>query len=190
MGVNLEKYRYQIYLLPLNLSFRSHTEYLSLKIGKESIRPDLVTRAPGFYNIASLTSLFMFCFVCCFVCFTFVLNWFCFVGFFLGRVDVGDGSGSRISNENVEWSRIHNLKSFDQSKITHNFRFYNSTIDIAISAFLSNDIFIICTWSNWYKQNKFFRDLLFCTVLNNNKSSTLYHVHMCPFKPLMRIFIP
>lgn len=99
--------------------------------------------------------------------------------FFLGRFDVGDGSGSRISNGNVEWSRIHNLKSFDQSKITHNFRFYNSTIDIAISAFLSNDIFIICTWSNWYKQNKFFRDLLFCTVLNNNKSSTLYHVHIC-----------
>lgn len=60
MGVNLEKYRYQIYILPFNSSFRSHTENLSLKIGRESIRPDLVTRAPGFYSMASLTSLFMF----------------------------------------------------------------------------------------------------------------------------------
>lgn len=131
----------------------------------------------------------MFCLLFCLFYFCLKLILFCCF-FFLGRFDVGDGSGSRISNGNVEWSRIHNLKSFDQSKIMHNFRFYNSTIDIAIGAFLSNDIFIICTWSNWYKQNKFFRDLLFCTVLKNNKSSTLYHVHMCPFKPLMRIFIP
>lgn len=143
MGVNLEKYRYQIYILPFNSSFRSHTEYLSLKIGKESIRPDLVTRAPGFYSIASLTSLFMFCLLFCL--FYFCLKLILFCCFFLGRFDVGDGSGSRISNGNVEWSRIHNLKSFDQSKITHNFRFYNSTIDIAMGAFLSNDIFIICT---------------------------------------------